>query len=161
MQDTTEISKNQDRSPDSYMINASYTRMDDKGKLDLTVFSPIIWHFKYQNSSFIQKPDIIIYKNNQAWRVTSQKAKSVNGTEVFYLQNDVKIKQIEASSAATTLMTQSLTVFPKTNLATTDKDVLIEQPGVKINAKGLRADLNSGNIQLLSKARGQYDPIHH
>ena len=91
--------------------------------------------------------------------MTSQTAKSLNGTSVFYLRDHVKIQQLNTTQhLATTLLTQFLTLYPKQNVAITDAPVTIEQPGLKINAKGLRADLNSGNIELLSNARGHYDP---
>jgi lipopolysaccharide export system protein LptC len=145
--------------PDYYMINAAYLRTNDAGHEEIQMVSPTIKHYAHQNTSVFLKPIIKLYKNGQQWSITSQKAKGINGTNTFIFSNDVIAKQLATSkNPETQLSTQSLTVLPKKELVLSDELVTIAQPGLTITGKGLRGDLNSGNIQLLSKTRGQYDP---
>jgi lipopolysaccharide export system protein LptC len=151
--------KNNEQTPDAYMLNASYLRTNEQGRQNFVLFSPLITHFKHQDTAFFQKPRIFIFKDDEKWQVTSKTGKSIHGAATVYLQDDVKIRQLPSSKNIDTLLTtKSLTVFPKKNLVMTNELVSIVQPGLKINSKGLRGDLNMGQIKLLSKARGQYDP---
>lgn len=151
--------KNDTKRPDAYLVNAHYLRTNSIGKPDVALFSPYVTHYKTDDTSFYSNPHIYLYKNGDQWRITSKTAKGVNGVETFYLYNGVTVKQLPSSKGRGTLLsTDSLTVFPKKDLVTTQDFVTIEQPGLKITAKGLKGDLKTGNIQLLSKTRGQYDP---
>jgi lipopolysaccharide export system protein LptC len=148
-----------DRTPDAYLINASYLRTNEQGQQEIALFSPIVKHYHYQDSSTFQNPRIELYKNGQRWLITSHQATGLKGTEIFYLKDNVIVKQLPTKrKAGTILWTQALTVFPKKEWVTTKDFVTIEQPGLKISGIGLVGSLKDSNIQLLSKTRGQYDP---
>ncbi len=156
---TGENKKNDDHSPDAYMINAYYLKTNEKGLREVVLHAPYVTHYKYQDSSEFVNPKIFIFKNLDQWQITSKRAKGLHGATTFYLLNDVKVRQIPTkNNPGTRLTTRSLTVFPKKNLVLTQDFVTIEQPGIKMSAIGLKGDLNSGNIMLLSKTRSQYDP---
>lgn len=159
---TSDSKKNDDHSPDAYMMNAFYLRTNEKGLRDVILFAPEVTHYKFQDSSEFKNPQITVFKNGDEWHITSKKAKGVQGASTFYFYDNVRVHQLPNKyNAGSVLLTQSLTVFPKKNLVTTRDFVTIEQPGVKINAVGLKGDLDSGNITLLSKTRSQYDPKQH
>ena len=156
---TQEEKRNNNRTPDAYMINAFYLRTNDLGQREVVLMSPLITHYQYDDTSLFQKPVIRAYKNNEEWHITAKRATGIHGAQTFYLNDNVKIRQLPSKKSADTLIsTQSLTAFPKENLVTTKDPVTIEQPGLKVNAIGLKGDLKTGNIQLLSKTRGEYDP---
>ncbi|MBA2654764.1 MAG: LPS export ABC transporter periplasmic protein LptC [Gammaproteobacteria bacterium] len=156
---TGERDLNNANSPDSYMVDASYLRTNDNGQRDVIVFSPKVTHYKDQDTSHFQNPKIQIYKNGEEWHITSRNAKGIQGANTLYLYDNVKVKQLPSKKNGSTLLsTNTLTIFPKQNIVSTKDYVTIEQPGLKISAIGLRGDLNTGDIQLLSKTRGQYDP---
>jgi LPS export ABC transporter protein LptC len=156
---TNKKDKQSAKSKDAYMLNAFYLRTNENGQQDLLLFSPMVTHYKLQDTSCFLDPKIFIYRNDEEWRVTSKKARGVNGAGTFYLYEDVKVRQLATTKRQGTLLsTQSLTVFPKQNLVATNEFVTIEQPGLTIHSIGLRGDLNTGNLKLLSRTRGQYDP---
>lgn len=156
---STESKINDIKSPDAYMINASYLRTNETGQREVVLFSPFVTHYKYQDSSEFISPKILVFRNQDRWQISANKAKGLNGANTFYLLNGVKVHQLASkNNPGTVLTTKTLTVFPKKNLVTTEDFVTIEQPGMTMNAVGLRGDLNSGNFKLLSKTRSQYEP---
>lgn len=155
----TPVAKDNPNTPDFYMKNVTYLRTNDNGLKDILVFSPYVTHYQVQDSAVIRTPIIKLYKNDQEWTATSQEAKSYNGTMRFDLLKNVVVKQSASKDkAATTLFTESLTAFPKKDLVTTQEKVTIEQPGLNITGVGMKGDLKSGNLELLSQTKGHYDP---
>ncbi len=151
--------KDDPNSPDAYMINASFIRTNEQGEPEITLASPYVTHYQAEDRSYLKMPVIYLYKNNEEWQVTAHHARGSHGTTQFDLYENVKIKQKPSlKNPGSELLTSFLTVFPKQDLVTTSSPITITQPGVKINAVGLRGDLKTGNITLLSKTRGEYDP---
>ena len=56
------------------------------------------------------------------------------------------------------LRSELLTVFPREQRVSSEQPVTITQPGSILNATGLRADLNSRRIELLSNVRTRHAP---
>jgi lipopolysaccharide export system protein LptC len=149
-------------SPDAYMLNVVYMQTNDQGFREVVMRSPHVTHYNEHNTSDFQMPNIIIFNKRQNWLITAQTGHSVNGTEIVYLNDNVQIHQQPTDNSPTTLFkTAKLTIFPKRNRVSTEQSVLIEQPGVTITGKGLKGDLTTGNIKLLSNTRGRYDPQQH
>lgn len=148
--------------PDSYMVNVSYLRTNEQGSHDLLVTSPYVTHYQVQDSANIRSPIIKMFKKDQEWIATAKEAKSFNGMQRLELHQDVKVRQLPSKNKAeTTLLTESLTAFPKEDLVKTNEKVTIIQPGLNITGVGMRGDLKNGNIQLLSQTKGHYDPKHY
>lgn len=160
MTDSTQsYSQKEDQRPDTYLIKANYLSTNEAGDCNFKMSSVKVLHYQYKDSALITKPHIIVFNNAHQWVINSDIGKSVNRAETFYLENNVRVKQLASkNNPETLLMTEALTVFPKKNLATSDRFVTIEQPGLKINAIGLRGNLDTGSIELLSNTRGKYDP---
>jgi lipopolysaccharide export system protein LptC len=57
------------------------------------------------------------------------------------------------------LLTDSLDLLPDANRAETDSAVTIEGPGSILRGRGLRADLSTRDVELLSEVTGRYEPI--
>jgi lipopolysaccharide export system protein LptC len=148
--------------PDAYMLDVVYMRTNDQGYREVVMRSPHVIHYNEHNTSDFQMPNITIFNKRQNWLITAQTGHSVNGTEIVYLNDNVQIHQQPTDNSPTTLFkTAELTIFPKQNRISTEQSVLIEQPGVTITGEGLKGDLTTGNIKLLSNTRGRYDPKQH
>lgn len=151
--------KDNPHTPDYYMLNVTYMRTNDLGRKDILVFSPQVHHFQEQDRAEFKTPIIKLYKNEQEWVATSNRAKSFNGTERFELYENVVVRQTPTSNKSeSVLLTESLTAFPKKDLVTTNEKVTIQQPGLNVTGIGMKGDLKNGNIQLLSQTKGRYDP---
>jgi LPS export ABC transporter protein LptC len=151
--------KSSPHSMDAYMVNALFFKTNEEGYPELTLSSPYVTHYPLKDSSKFQKPVIHIYKEGAEWQVTANHASGEQGASTFYLWDNVKVKRLPTNkNTGSLLLTHSLRVFPKENLVTTQDFVTILQPGLKIKAVGLEGNLKTGNIKLLSKTRGEYDP---
>ena len=96
-------------------------------------------------------------QNHVPWIITADNGQSQAGVSQVHLWGNVKLLQPPArNSHNMTMTTSSLIIFPEKQLAQTDQPVVITEPGTVINGVGLRANLNTGEIQLLSQARGVY-----
>ncbi|MCW5582746.1 MAG: LPS export ABC transporter periplasmic protein LptC, partial [Gammaproteobacteria bacterium] len=61
-------------------------------------------------------------------------------------------------SPATLIKTPTLSVQPNKQIAETNDLITLIQPNLVVKSTGMYADMNTGNIKLLSQARGEYVP---
>jgi lipopolysaccharide export system protein LptC len=130
------------------------------GNLVNTLKSPLVHHTPKDNAYWIRLPHIHVIQENQgAWEIQSQHAVALYGGEKITFTEQVRIHQPATQyNDESTFTTDEITYFPKKKQATTTQDVFFSQPGHQVQAKGLIADLEKKHIQLLSNARGSYDP---
>lgn len=146
---------------DAFAIDIDGMQFDVSGQKQGELKSPKLLHFVSDDSSLLTTPHLTLYsKNDKApWTITSQTGKAFNGTEKVDLIDNVVIHQpTSAQNQDTTISTSLLHIFPKQQLANTDKSVTLVQSGVKITSIGMNAYLDQKHVTLLSQARGFYDP---
>lgn len=156
----TIATNNQPDTPDSFMIEATYLRMDVNGNVDTKIYTPKLLHYRKNDASEFVHPEIVIFNkdNRMPWQVTAEQGKSEHGTTQIVLWDNVKIHQNAGpNNREITILTPALTVYPEPQTAETDKPVTITQPGTVIKSVGLRADMKKGQVQLLSQATGVYN----
>lgn len=146
--------------PDAYMEQAITTIMNKEGKLNLSIASPKITHYPENNRAHLDLPTVILYQNsNQPWYITSNEAVTTQGIDkIDFLKNVVIHHAADLQNPATLVKTASLTVFPHEHFAKTADPITLIQPDLIVNATGMEANMNKGEINLLSAARGEYVP---
>jgi lipopolysaccharide export system protein LptC len=147
--------------PDAFVTNITILIMNpDTGKPQDQLFSPRMLHYPANNTTDITTPHFVILGSDlEPWHITSVYGKAKNGINTVTLWNDVKIHQApSAKNQEITMTTSELTIFPQKKIIQTQAPVRIWSPAGVINAIGLHANLNTGSISLLSKARGKYLP---
>lgn len=92
------------------------------------------------------------------WQVRASTGWVSEDNEEVRLRGDVVADSPEGSPRPTRMRTDALNVFPQRNQATSDALVDVEQPGSTMQGTGMRADLDSGRIELLSKVRLRNEP---
>lgn len=149
--------------PDSYMKKVEYMQLDETGKPKIIIQSPVLIHYAKNNSSRFTYPIITLFQqNNNQVHISANRGRSINGTQKILLENNVVIRQRDQTNAALSkLTTDWLTFFPQQNYFSTDAKVNLEQPGVSVTAIGLKGDLKTGEVKLLSHTRGIYDPKNY
>ena len=142
------------------MENVVATMINDEGKRTVLIESPKMIHYSENDTTEIQAPHITVYRDSpEPWRIHSDFAKASNGTDKIYFWNHVEIHHAtDTATPATTMKTDSLTVFPKENIAQTEDAIIVLQPDTTIHAIGMMANLNDGVVKLISAARGEYVP---
>jgi lipopolysaccharide export system protein LptC len=147
--------------PDSFVTNVTYTKMDEKGAVQVVFFTPHVENYQARDYVEFQKPDIKLNNAQGApWHITANKGTSDNKGSVIDLIDNVKLQQTSQSKSGDLLITTSAAVVHfEEKYAATDKPVTITQGEFTINAVGANADLNKGIINLVSNVREIYVPV--
>src|SRR3989338_1305278 len=145
-----------DSGPDSYGFNITLTSTNDKGQLASYFTTPKMVQYTKSNLTEITEPRIILYSDKAPpKRISANYAKS-QGNKSIKLWGNVIIHQGNLTQL-TTIKTSTLTFYPKQNIAKTISPVTILEPTSFTQAVGFMTDLNTGEMQLLSKVRTIYN----
>ena len=146
--------------PDTFMTQTHYIRFDTNGHWALRFYSPHLQHYPHQNTVLLIKPQLSSQGENKLqWNIHSDKGISEEDGKIMHLTGNVNIERVEPATHKTTILsTTAITIYPKQKLLKTNQPVVITQTGTIIKAVGLTADLNTGEITLLSQAEGVYEP---
>jgi lipopolysaccharide export system protein LptC len=144
--------------PDTLITQLSVQQFDEQGHLTHYLNTPSMRHIPLDNSHQFTTPHIIITKANQpAWEINAKDAIALHGGTQITFNHQVVIHQTkDTRTEESTLKTEELIYFPKTQQATTQKEVTFEQAGSIVESTGMNAFLAENRVQLLSNARGTY-----
>lgn len=146
--------------PDAFMEDVIAITLDKQGKPTMKIEAPKMTHYAENDTTQLISPHLTIYrKSPQPWYVSSEHATATEGANKVYFWGDVIIHHpADSGSPATIIKTPTLTVFPDDQIAETIDAVSLNQPSMLVTSVGMHADMNSGEIQLLSQAKGEYVP---
>jgi lipopolysaccharide export system protein LptC len=132
----------------------------ENGQLINYLYTPRLRHRPSNNTNWLKKPHIILKQDNQpAWEIHAQQATSLYGGQQITLNKHVVAhQQHDAHTAESTFTTEAITYFPSSQRATTLLEIHYEQAGHIMQAMGMNLFLANKHIELLSQARGIYDP---
>lgn len=148
------------REPDTEMENVISIILDKQGKPKLKIVTAKLIHYAESNTTHLTSPYIVMYRQSpKPWHITSHYAKAIGGIDQVDFWGNVVIRHVIASNQPETIIkTSTLTVYPNKQIAQTNDPITLAQPNTLIKAVGMFADMNSGNIKLLSETRGEYVP---
>lgn len=146
--------------PDAIMEDVVALIIDKTGKPSMKVITPRLIHYTESDTTHLTTPQLVLYrKSPQPWYVSSRFAKATQGIENVNFWENVTIHHAaDNNNPATLIKTTTLTVHPNQKTAETQDFITLIQPNMVVKATGMHADMNTGNIKLLSKARGEYVP---
>lgn len=150
--------KNTPPSADSFMREVHYTMYDKQGHWQNRFYTPYLQHFSSKNMALMDNPHLISRGQDQLiWNITALHGVSEQDGKIIHLHDNVDVERIQAAGQTPShLTTTTLTAYPNKKYVVTDQPVTIIQPGSIVHSIGLTADLNTGDIQLLSTTRGTY-----
>lgn len=146
--------------PDAFMEDVTALIMDTQGKPKLKIVTPKMVHFTEMDTTELTSPELTLYRQSpQPWLITSKTAKATQGIEEVNFIDDVVIHHAaDEKNPATLIKTSSLKVHPNKEFAETNELITLLQPNITVRATGMHADMKTGDIKLLSQARGEYVP---
>lgn len=157
--------------PESIVSGFAQTTFSANGTRHYYLQADKVTHYARQAAAEMLKPDIRFFKGIQpTMRAEDQtsvnthwQAKANNGllnekTETLTLTGNVEITKPLENNRPLNFTTESLTIKPGQEIATTDKAVTLTQSEHITTAKGLIIDINAGKVELLSQVRSQYVP---
>ncbi|OGT54917.1 MAG: LPS export ABC transporter periplasmic protein LptC [Gammaproteobacteria bacterium RIFCSPHIGHO2_12_FULL_42_10] len=156
---STALSEN---APDAYMDHVTAMILDKTGNPRIKIASPKMMHYAKDDQSHFLHPALTIYRTDcKPWVVTSLHAEAIQGmNEINFWQDVVLHHASDRKGPDTVIKTPRLTVYTKTQLATTQDAITLIQPDLISQATGMIADMHESRIQLLSEARAFYTNIN-
>lgn len=146
--------------PDAFMENVTAVILDKMGKVTMKIVTPKMVHFAQEDTTNFIDPQLTLYhKSPTPWFIESKTAKAMHGIDKVVFKENVTIhRPADYSNPATVIKTTTLTVHPNEKTAETAEPITMIQPNTIMKAIGMQADMDSGNIKLLSQAQGEYVP---
>ena len=145
--------------PDYFLHRFTATTMDANGKPSYKVTAKHLEHYPDDDSMKLQTPFFSFYENNiKTWTAQAHEATVVENGEKIHLSGEVVLNQIKISTKEipAVLTAEQLTIEPKKDIAHTKSKINLRKGKNTIDAIGMRADLNKGRIEFLSKTRSHY-----
>lgn len=146
--------------PDAFMEGVTAMIMNKEGALDMKIVTPQMTHYAKDDTTHLLQPSITLYrKSPEPWHITARYAKATQGIDNINFWDNVIINHLaDEHNPFTEIQTTTLMVYPHFQKASTDAPIKLIQPNLIVNAIGMRADMNTGDINLLSQTRGEYVP---
>jgi lipopolysaccharide export system protein LptC len=140
-----------------YVNDATLTGTDDAGRILYRLSAATVVQTPADGSISLQSVAMNYDPAGQApWTLHADTGRIPPGGKMIELSGNVVAATREADSPAATIRTDYLELDPDTEVATTDREVVIDYAGSTVHATGLRAMLRQDRLQLLSDVTGRY-----
>ncbi|RLA07327.1 MAG: LPS export ABC transporter periplasmic protein LptC [Gammaproteobacteria bacterium] len=134
--------------PDYFFNNFSTRMYDETGKLNKTIKSPMMYHYRNKNAT-MDKPLIKIQQNDTNWQITAENATINKDNTKIKLKNMVKI----INNLGFELSTQQISIDEK--FIKVDEKLSVRYKNNNIVANSMLIDTNN-DIITFNKVRGNY-----
>ena len=144
-----------DRAPDLTMEEFEVTTMGEDGNPIRRLSAAYLAHFTASDTKELTHPHLIVYRENgEPWNIASERGWISADNDVLMLLGKVDIWRNYADGKREIhIETEDLRVFPDVQFAQTKLPVSISTPETYTRATGMRAYLDQGRVQLLSKVK--------
>lgn len=145
----------------SYTLdNFSLNALDENGKLSFTVSGPRLTRRGNDGSIFVSTPQYLIAdKDGNPWVGSSESAWVNRNGSLMKLEGAVEMqRQPSTTVEQVNISTRDLEIHPKDKTLQTPAPAQITQPGSILRGTGLRGDLNSKVLELLSDVHHTFEP---
>ena len=145
---------------DYTLDNFSMNALDAQGKLNFSVSGPRLSRRGVDGSIFVSTPDYVIVDNDaNPWLGTSDSAWVNKDGSIMKLEGHVEMqRKATAEVKQATILTSDLIAHPREGTLETEAAARITQPGSILRGTGLRGDLNSKVLELLSDVHNTFEP---
>jgi len=146
--------------PDYIVSNFMTTKTDIQGNIQYVLNAAEMKHFPDDDTTHLVQPHLEQYTAGKpSTQIESQEGLvSSDGENVQFIGNVRVVRQASADRGELVVRTQFLNVNPNTEIATTDRPVVItEAPKTEVHAIGMIYDKKKRTVHLLSKVRAHYE----
>ncbi len=140
------------------LLKVNALKFTKEGHIEHQLNAPKLTHHTASSKNVVDSPIIHITRNEHPWKITADKAITNKHNTKIILEGHVNIRQFEHGKKVSQLLTSRLNYYPKTQKVDTKQDITYLSQGMTVHSKGLRADLQQETMELVSHARGVYDP---
>lgn len=146
------------------MLDAKAIQFDTQGNMAQQLEIKKIFHSKGETAThFIQPRVILTQSDGSIWKITANIGKSIhskNGNKFTNLEFSDQVKMMQFAvnnkNAIWTLVTEFITIYPKSKTIYTQAPIKIDNKNLSISANGLSGDLNTKKMVLLNNVKTHY-----
>jgi lipopolysaccharide export system protein LptC len=132
--------------------------LDEGGRLSFTVAAPALARRNDDGSLWVEAPDFLIAAaTGEPWKGKSQSAFiNKDGTHMLLAGAVEMQREGSAEAAAARVETRDVDAYPKENRLQTAAAATITQPGSILRGTGMKADLNTHQLELLADVHASF-----
>lgn len=145
--------------PDYILDNFVTTRTNVNGALAYVLAAVKMKHYPDDDTTELERPRFTQYAVNKPYtQIEGQRGNvSSDGETVEFMDNVIVIRQASKDKGEMMVRTQYLKMFPKQEVAVTDKPVVITQaPETVIHANGMVFNKKNQTVNLRGRVRAHY-----
>lgn len=144
---------------DYYLKQFKIAKSNEAGKLLYTLKGAELSHAEGADVATVTRPFIALYQDQiSPWIARADQGSMNLNNQQLELQGSIQFSGIDPSTMAPiSLVTERLQVSPQQQTIQTYSDVIISSPHWQLRSRGLRSDLNSGTLSLLSNVDVRYE----
>jgi lipopolysaccharide export system protein LptC len=149
--------------PDWFMDDFVATEMDATGRPKHRLEGTRMRHFPRDDSTDLSVPYVVFYRDGEPpWTVAAQRGWVSSEGRVILLNDAVHIHRDAAPGVrAVDVETDELLLRPDEEYAETDAPIRVRTADSLTTGVGVRVYLQEERVEVLSQARGRYEPTTH
>lgn len=143
--------------PDFIVEQFTVQRFDEKGAMVNSMVAEKMTHFPDDNSSDVISPQMNFYRGGNPSKLTARTARLLQDGEEVILNGDVRLSRPAGATPAVLIQTESLTVYPKTELAKSRVPVTIHHGTSIVQGSGVDYNGKDRIAVLYGRAKGTFN----
>lgn len=146
--------------PDYLVEKFVITKFNSAGVQESTLSAAKMIHYPDDDSTELVAPRVVQAKLNEP-RMTltaDRGALSHDGEEVFLYGNVVLVREGTPDRPEARMQTSFLHVIGAKSLVRTDREVIVQEPGRALSARGMEYHNDTWQLFLRERVRGRFDP---
>lgn len=135
------------------------TALNQEGLESFTLRAPLLEQDPGDRTIAIQTPLFFVPETEGGhWQARSETGWVSADHDELRLEGDVRMTSPAEGGRDIALATERMTILPEPNLARSDELVTVQQPGSRIEGRGMEVDLTSRRYQFFSEVKQRYEP---
>ncbi len=140
---------------DFYLSGVDYRAMDRQGQLRYRLRSPLLEHYRREDVSRVQRPDIEYRLPGKRWRLAARQGEMQHRQKRLLLQRGVRLRR--EGSRPMQLDTGQLELQTETRIVRLPEALRLESPGLQLEADSAVLQLDRGRYRF-QRVRAVHQP---
>ena len=142
--------------PDFIVDKFSVQRFDEKGVMINSTVADKMTHYPDDNSSDVINPELFFFRGDNPSKLTALTAHLINDGKEVRLKGNVRLFRPAGRTPAVLIQSETLTVFPDSEFATSSSPVTITQDSNVVHGSGLEYHGKERIAVLFGRVRGTF-----
>ena len=144
--------------PDYVLHDFELVALDDEGRESFTLHSPSMLRDPGERSMSMATPVFLLPDGeDRYWRVDAREGWISPDGDLLRLRGQVQVAA-PPGQRPMSLRSELMDVYPDRHLATSPASVTVTEPGLTMQGRGFRAELDAKRFTILSQATSRYVP---